>query len=87
MTAVDRESEAYKKAMQKLHACTRNDLKGDTTSSRTTCSTKPKVQTKCIAHVLAIKHCSAGLATEDSGHGTRGPKGQEKTKDKTAMDK
>ncbi len=86
MTAVDRESEAYKKEMQKLHACTRNDLKGDT-SSRTTCSTKPKVQTQCIAHVLAIKHCAAGRATGDSGHGTRGRKGQEKTNDKTAKDK
>jgi hypothetical protein len=86
VTAVDRESEAYKKAMQKLHACTRNDLKGDT-SSRTTRSTKPKVQIQCIAHVLAIKHCAAGWATEDSGHGTRGCKGKATTNDKTAKDK
>jgi hypothetical protein len=59
VTVVDKESEGYKKAMQKLLACKRNDLKGDT-SSRTTCSTKPKVLTQCIAHVLAIKNCAAG---------------------------
>jgi hypothetical protein len=78
---VDKESEGYKKAMQMLLACTRDDLKG-VTSSRTTRSTKPKVLTQCIAHVLAMKTCAPG-----NGHGTRGLKGQEKTNNKTTKDK
>ncbi len=60
--AVDSESEGYKKAMQKLQECKHNDLKGDM-SSRTTRSTKPKVLTQCIAHVLAIKHGAAGYCS------------------------
>ncbi len=59
MTVVDKESEGYKKAMQMLLACKRDDLKGNT-SSRTTRSAKPKVLTQCVAHVLAVKNCAAG---------------------------